>query len=200
MNKKQFIELVQHELSGGNMSPEMIAKYDERVLAKRISNYYDSALLGIWLQMKASGDFSPFDSWSKFYPNVTVQLDSTRNEYYSVLPSTLSAIPVAIRKIRPMKDAVADLIPMSFGANTIFNGLDTGTPERSYYLEGQKVFYINHDGFEYVGMSLVVPFDEYLDDDMLPIPITMKGTLFDLLIQSLRGVQATPIDKINDNA
>lgn len=201
MTKLEFTELIVHELTGGNVSFDTMAKYDQRVLEKRISAYFDVAMLNIFLQQKASNDFSSFDTWVKFYKDVAVAYDTERNEYYSDIPACLSSIPtkIAIREVRSMKNPDGAMPIMEAGANNIFAHLNLGTPEAMCYVDGNRIYYSNYTGFTKVGMRLVVSYDSYDDTDQIPMPISFKGTIFDQLVSSLRGLQQTPIDKVANN-
>jgi hypothetical protein len=198
--KIKFIESVIQELSGGSVSPDTITKFDERVIASRISDIYDKGLTTVWLQQKATRDFSTFDMFSKTY-NATVQEDTTRKEYYVDIPVTLVPVPVAIREVRALGVQDGGMIQIDSGSPTLFNSTLVGdvVKDRCYYQDGSRIYFYNYDNFGDVMLRLLPTFADLEDNDSIPVVVIMGNlTLFDYVVNSMRGVQVVPIDKNND--
>jgi hypothetical protein len=203
MKKRVFLETIQHELTGGSPIADNKSKYDLRIIAQRVQPYFDMALLEIYFQNKR--DLIVLDNYTKAYI-VTAYKDASRKETYIDLPVAVAGIPnnAAIRDIRPMKSPEGSLNQIPNNSIGMFNVLpakkvfSTG----SFYVEGQRAYMYNDtEGKEYIA-KLVVGFDSYDDSDEVTIPVSSRGTIFDLTVNSMRGVQQTPADKTldaNDN-
>ncbi len=202
MTKQELIELVVQDLSGGNPTADSLGKYDPRIVAGKISFVYDLIQLEVYQATKRSLNFSAFDLMSKTY-EVAVTED-TRHRLISVLPCSLSSIPVeaSIRKIGYAEDESMAFAPLNIGDIEILENTAAGKvmTDIGYHLEGHTVVYYNlPSNIKTVLMRLVPRFSDFENDDTVTLPNSMNGSPYDMIIQRMRGIQITPEDQINDN-
>lgn len=209
MQKAKFIELLRHELVGGIPTADDLSKYPDRTLAAYAGHMYDLILLEIYQSVKHSRAFHVFDTLVKTY-KVKVLYDNDREEYYSVMPDAgFSSIPndVAIRKVRPLKDperefGVIDMVSQINFSHDMGNQIIDTT---SYYHDSAGRIYYYQMEQEYgeskpsVYMSIVVPFSAFSDEDFIPEPNSMRGSLFDMTISLIRTPRIKPSDMTPDN-
>jgi hypothetical protein len=202
MNKKAYIESIQYELSGGNITADNKTKFDRRIIAGRCDDIYKLMLNEIYLTTKRRRDYSVFDLYCKPFTVAVSKGDDGR--YYSDLPKAIVSMPleVVIRKITPIKDAQTSYIPISTGDVEVLFNLPVGKIGVNvfYYIEHDRIYYFNMDrNITDVNMRLVINFSDYEDTDTINTPTGTMGTLFERVVQSLRGIQLTPEKQINDN-
>ena len=200
MKKIEFIEAVKHHLTGGLDSGENMLKYHESVLSATINNYFEAALLNIYNYVNAKNKgFSEFDSYCKRF-KVEVKYDG---KYYTELPYALASLPNKISLRRVLYLAGGAIMRISIEQKDVLEGSTLGKfGEEGYYLEGNRIEFFNPNETirmkPHVYIVMMRGFHDYDDDEQITMPIGMNGTIFDLALQSMRGLQATPQDLTNN--
>jgi hypothetical protein len=200
MKKIEFIEAVKHQLTGGVDSGENLLKYHPEVLSATINNYFEAALLNIYnyVNTKNKG-FSEFDNYCKRFES-EIKYDG---KYYTELPHALASIPNKISLRRVMYLNGETILRMSIDQVDVLAGSTLGQfGEEGYYLEGNRIEFINPNGTiitkSPVYVVMIRGFHDYGDDEEISMPIGMNGTIFDLALQGMRGLQATTEDLTNN--
>lgn len=201
--KAEYIEFIQFELCGGQRTPDNLKKYPLRMIANRCNEVYKLMLNEIYLTTKKKRDYSAFDLYSKSF-RVQVMYDKDTDRRYSVLPKAIISMPleVVIRKITPLKDMTTSFIPISMGQVEVLSKLPVGDMDGLIYnyIENDRVYYWHlPNDIKNVNMSLVCNFSEFSPKDLINTPTGTMGTMFDRVVQSLRGLQVTPEKQVNDN-
>lgn len=211
MTKGDFIELVIRRLTGGNPTADSMGKYDPRVVAAEIATTYDSILIELYNAVKRKNDFRVFDTLTKEFLGIAVNYNQVRNQYYSILPEHLSAIPnyIALRRVMlPKVSSVGSdyetIKSVPINSHEVFAGLPVSNvmTDKTYSHEGDKIFYYDWNLSSVtnptVRMNIVVPFNKFDDTDPVYAPLSMEGSLFDMVIK--RMLPTFPIkEDINDD-
>ena len=201
--KRNFLESIQWKLCGGQPTAEQLVKYDLRIIEQEVSNWYDRACLEIFFNTKGA-DLSLFDNWT--YPfKATIEYDNDRKEFYSDIPAGLIPIPnfISLREVRPLKSQFGALtIIRQESVRDIMDSISGQVnDEIMCYAEATKVFYINYNqDFDDVLMKLVCSFINIDWETNISIPISNKGNISDMVVQSMMMIEQKPLDKKTDNA
>jgi len=196
--KKALIELVRHRVTGEYEAKQM-GKVGDQMLAYYIGRAFNSLLIEVFRQ-----NLSNFDPYTKTYLSVAIAQEALTEIYYSALPAPVIQLPRmgdGIMRVSGMKSKSVEFVPMSNGQLQNIEGLEVD-------LIDDVVGYIFKNGrIEYQGMTatiasgtvkmeLVIPFEEYGEDDYLQIPTGSDEALIRRVIELLMGIPDA--DKIND--
>jgi len=198
IKKKALIELVRHRVIGEYQAKNM-GKMGDQMLAAYIGRAFNSLLLEVF-----RANLSNFDPYTKEYTEVDIEQDSKTNVYYSELPAPVIQLPRigdGIMHIAGMTSSSVEYVPMTNGQLKLIDGLEVDQID-------DVIGYVFKNGrIEYYGMSativsgqvrmlLVIPFEEYAEDDYVQIPTGSDDMLIKKVLELIMG---TPdIDKVND--
>lgn len=198
MTRQQIIELIQHKLCGGNMTPDLLGKYHPEVIAKWVDAVLADYFFAIFRQNPDN-----FDTYAKPFKNVPVLFDEDTDTWYSLLPSPVlqfTQTQEGVRDIRTMKGKGIEFEPIMFGSAEVFNDLDAGKIDSviGYITFQDRVTYDRNPETDKVLMMLVIPFSEYGDNDKILLP---SGVNIKILTDAVQAF-ATGLGQekqVNDN-
>lgn len=211
LTKANWIDLVRHNLAGGDTPAELRGEYHPRIIEKLIAIAFDSLLNSNNTKKDDLRDELGQDNWkysamTKVY-FVEIKKDTDRDRYYSDLPVTPMAINnnQGIRMVCYKKEEASQFIPRRLEDLFLMEGLDVNTlgGMTFYTLEGINKLYYSGDisgcmnGKE-IMMKLAVGFDELEDTDVVGIPdgkdLEIMGLVREILMTN------PPQDITNDAA
>jgi len=202
MQVGKLIELVQTELSGGNITRDSRKKYHPAIIKERLGVTYDRLIIPVFESLKLKKDFTQIDKLSISYPDVPVSVHE--GIYYSEIPSGVDIRNILHAVISANKNRDIQFVPVSVRELSTLRNTYVGKINTGYV-----GFYQNNDRFEYYGifpdiksvhMNIVPSFSSFgLDDDVAMLTY-MKEDLFNSTVMSLRGQQAVPLDLKNDSS
>lgn len=203
MMKGKLIEAVRRKMIGGNPTTDSLGKYHPAVIAEEIGYIFDIILLEVYQASKHKKNFKVFDTLVRPY-EVEVLCEEDRQEYYSIIPASFVSMPnhVAIRQISNYKDRKDVLSQTSLNSLINIDKCTVGrvSTQKAYYLEGNRVYYYRGaEELKKVLMQIVVGFGEYEMTDEIPVPNSMNGTAFDMIIQRMMPLAQIREDRINDD-
>jgi hypothetical protein len=191
MEKRQFIELTSRFLSGNTAPADVRRRYHPQIVEKYIEMAYDELIAGVYAA-DPDPNKATLDSYLKSYSDVAITEDTTRSEYYSLIPtSKLVQLPdnSAIRLISPMGEQGTPYIYRKNNSKRIFTDLEVNSylNRTKFYVEGGRVWYNAIYGTETtVFMKLIVPFSEFDDNEQVPLPLGKDSPIFDKIISRLQ--------------
>ena len=197
MTKANFIDLMRHRLSGGAMTPDLESKYHKEIISKYIASAFNEIIYSTF--RKSVNDL---DLYTKTFKNVGVELDSTTNTKYSILPAKVVQLPGAkgVRRISPMLDNSITFKPLSDNAKSVLQRLDIGVvgKETWFSYDSDKIEYFSlSEDIDKVIVKMVVAFDSLEDDDEFPTPSGADTKIFNIIL-TMMG-EMPPQDLTNDN-
>ena len=201
MTRKGLIEMVQFRLAGGNTTADGLGKYHPEIIAAFIARAFEQIMYAVFVR-----DKSNLDLYAKWYDNVPVVFDNSRQTYTATLPNSVIQFPegAGIRRLMPCrlhKGTMLDsFVPVKVGAEEAYSNLEAGkiTTKGMYRLIGKTIDLPMHDAnVQYLSMLLVVPFDKLADEDEIYLPSGQDVTLIDTVTQLMSGKK--PEDQSNNN-
>lgn len=203
MTKKELVYLLLTRANGEDVSPDRVGKYHKKEVERYLDMAYSDVIRQAYQNAFRYRDYGQLDSLTKAYYNVAVEYDPNRCEYYSDLPVSVVQLPnnAGIRLISPQCDQTSTIKYSINGSSSFMNKLEVRRVNRSkrYYVEGERVYYINADNKMVDVLMKVIPdFKEFEDDDEVPIIAGLDMAVFDNALQRL--VNENPSDDYNDNS
>ncbi len=197
MKKIELIELIEHNLAGGDTVVDLRGKYDPRIISYHIGLVFNQIFYDTF-NMNPTG----LDLYAQEY---TVDVSkATSGEYYSDLPVSLVQMPknAGIRQIRGsglLEDSETFKPTTTTQASVLARGdLGEFSTDIWFYVRGTQIFYVFMDvNITKVKMLILVPFQDLDDDTEIYIPSGKETDLFQLVVQSLSNMK--PEDTRNDN-
>ena len=198
IKKKALIELVRHRVVGEYQAKQM-GKVGDQMIAAYIGRAFNSLLLDVF-----RANFANFDPYTKEYTGVAINQDSTTNIYYSTLPAPVIQLPRigdGIMHIAGATSESVEFVPMTNGMLQNIEGLEVDQ------IDDVIGYVFKHGRVEYQGMStaiaagtvrmsLVIPFEEYDEDDLVQIPTGSDDILIKKVLELIMGTPDS--DKVND--
>jgi len=208
ITKAQISVLIQDLVGGGDQPvgskyhTDNIAKVTELAVNELITlDYFRSRNEGSY---NINGDFITAFPNNDYPDDITVQLDTRRNEHYSILPSSYASLPNdrGIRHVSEIQNQDEEFIKTPSGASSIYRNLEAGNAggRTSYYVEAGRIYYRNVKiGLEKVLIKLIRAVEDIEPDEALPIPSSMELTLLEKVAEVMEISKEALQDKINDN-
>lgn len=199
IKKKALIELVRHRISGEYEAKQQ-GKVGDQMLAYYIGRAFNSLLLEVFRR-----NLSNFDPYIKEYQSVAISQDSNTNVYYSALPAPVVQLPRigdGIIRISGMTSNSVEYVPMTNGMLQNIEGLEVDIIDDvvGYVFKNGRIEYQGMTATLAAGtvkMELIIPFEEYDNDDYVQIPTGSDELLIQRVISLLTGMPDA--DKVNDN-
>jgi hypothetical protein len=210
MNKLQYIELIQNKLGGGSVTDDVRAKYRDGIVKRHLGIAFDDMMLRIY-QNSVNSSLSDLDSYSKLYTIIAFEPADATDEKYVPVPNTrgkLFQIPnnKAIRKIWTIEAVTTPVTPsrkciyQEIGMDDVYSQLEVSSylDNPRYRVMGGNIYLDSNIGTATgVKVWMVVPFDEWDDEEELPAPLENNQALIETVYQSLLNMP--PEDKIQDD-
>lgn len=208
ITKAQISVLVQDIVGGGDQPvgskyhPDNIAKVTELAVNELITlDYFRSRNEGNY---NINGDFITSFPNENFPDDITVEFDTMRQEYYSILPSKYASLPHdrGIRHVSEIQNQENEFIKTPSGSTSVYRNLEAGNTagRTSYYVEANKIYYKNtREGLKKVLIKLIRAVEDIEPDEALPIPSSMELTLLQKVAEIMDLSKEALQDKINDN-
>lgn len=198
IKKKALIELVRHRVTGEYEAKQM-GKVGDQMLAYYIGRAFNSLLIEVFRQNMAN-----FDPYTKTYLSIDIEKESLTDIYYSELPAPVIQLPRigdGIMRISGMKSKSVEFVPMSNGQLQNIDGLEIDLIDdvMGYVFKNGRIEYYGMTSTiadDTVKVELVIPFEEYEEDDYVQIPTGSDEALIRRVIELLIGIPDA--DKIND--
>jgi len=191
MTKDQLIYLVMTSLNSDDVPAKKKGTIHRGDIERHLELAYSDICREVYNNAVYYRDYGPLDSMTKPFSDVSVVLDTSRGERYSILPVMPVPLPnnAGIRMIHSQCD---QHLTIYYRPNNNINTIDeldvfvTGDDLFTYYVEGNRVWY---DGFEgdKVSMKIVPSFSQYDDDDVVPLVGGYEGRAFDMVMQRILG-------------
>lgn len=196
MNTKiQFLELI--EASCGIDTPDKRKLYHREIISGYVALAFSE-----WLYTIFRKNSSELDKYAKIYENVKVLKDENTNTYYSILPQQVIEFPnnEGIRRMGYMKDKINYIFPISIGQEELMSNTDLISIhcDIGYRLvSGNRIEYVFvTDPIDNVLMHLVIPFNMYEKNDIIPIPSGKISAIVDIVKGMI--LNRPPKDLAND--
>ncbi len=199
IQKKALIELVRDRING-EFQAKQLSKFGDRKIAYYIGQVYNSALVATFTRNLT--DFTPY---IKEYQSVAIAQDATTETYYSTLPAPIVVLPrragSGIMRISGLTSTSIEFVPMTNGDLQTIDGLEVDDVD-------DVIGYVFKNGrIEYQGMTvavaagtvkmeLVIPFEEYDDDDYVQIPTGSNELIIKGVVELLIGTPDS--DRLNN--
>ena len=175
MKKEEIEEILQDKYG---MTADRKKRYHPNILSAFIEICFNDILYNLCKIAISFGDLAQLDMYIKSYPNVNVLCNDKRDEYYSILPAPIIQLPKnrGIRSISAIKDRKTNFYPRENGDSEIMENLEFAEINTvpTFYIENYHVFYdkrMTKDlAEEGVLMKLIIPYREWKDEDVLPLP------------------------------
>lgn len=198
IKKKALIELVRHRVSGEYEAKQM-GKVGDQMLAFYIGRAFNQLLIEVFRKNLAN-----FDPYTKTYLSVAISQESSTDIYYSDLPAPVIQLPRVgdgIMRISGMKSESVEFTPISNGVLQNLPGLEVDLIDDiiGYTFKNGRIEYQGMTSTVASGtvkMELVIPFEEYDEDDYVQIPTGSDEALLRTTIDLLMGIPDA--DNIND--
>lgn len=211
--KIEIIESCEAMLAGGRMTADMRARYPRWNVVSVLATGYDSLLASQYQQYRKgifNKDQFSLDNYSVIFsptttPPVVIQQDTVRGDYYCVLPKPVIQLPdnEGIRWIAPVGNEAGAGVPVTQVASIIRSSLVVSeiNPRFTFKLERDTIR-LNFPIVPITNlmMSLVVPFDDLEDNDLVDEPSIMsKNGLYTIYDYAKQNLLAMPITKQTEN-
>ena len=199
ITKKNIADLIISIKSGGQVSSD--SKFDDREIFVLTELVVNTLIANQFQESKEvlGGYIIPFK-------DVIVLFDEDRNEFYSNLPARAAILPddLGILQVSPMQDQQLIFIKRKHGALAVFRNLEAGNllGRTSYYVEGEKIFYINIPKYykdKGVLVKQIANVDGIDENAQIPISAAKELNLFQIVSQIITEQSAATQEKINDN-
>lgn len=203
MKKIEIIDVLKHNLAGGDCPQELIGKYHPEILSKHIEMAWNYLIKTVaYREAEQLDDWGLLDAFTKTYVPVEVKFDEVRNERYSNLPVSIVDLPRnrGIRFISDIHNQSNQYLYRDNNSVDIYSNLDVSKviPTPRYYREGDKVFYSGLSSLiPNVLQKLIPNFSSLDDDDEVPIPSAYNKLIFDLVYQQMMNLRPEKLS--NDN-
>lgn len=205
MKKKEFLEYIQHTLTGGAPVPDNDSRYDLRTIAAWATMAIESMEASVEANPNKNEILTQLNRNLKTFVPVPVLYNTVRDEYYSVLPASVINLPRnrGIRMISPTKDQQNRFIYRENNSSSVFDNLEVSTLIKNvrFYVEGNTVFYNKRMTTDIASagvlMRLVVPFSELNNSDEINIPTGKAFEVASMVMDKMRNMP--PEDQVNNN-
>lgn len=200
MKKIEFIELVQHILTNGDMNPDLETKYHEGVVNLLASMAFSNAIYEVFRRQLDEKDL-----YTRRY-QVTVLYDETTDEYYSELPALVMQLPMnsGIHKISPITERWS-FNQINQQSEDVFDLLEVGqlVQDPSFWFDSTRIHYQYYNWknqqIQKAHAWLVIPLEAYADEEQLVIPAGKEDLILqfvkDHLAQQLPGDDSQNLDE-----
>ncbi len=199
MTAIELIEIIQHRLAGGDMTPDLKSKYHPEIIRKEIAIIANSVLFDIFRNNDRGQE--ALDLYAKQY-SVTLQYSSAYDLRYFELPETVVQLPQNgfIRSITAKKDQSYFIPMVDSRAHGTWGNLEVNDIDSKPYafLTDENVYFYNiSDDLTSLLVKLIIPFDKFADTDNVYLPSGKADQIADLVYNKLIGLP--PEDLRNDN-
>lgn len=205
MTKDELVNIIQTNLAGGNVTPDIMGKFHGGDIEKYIEIAYHQMLS----ELKDAdidaylGQITKTLETADGSKAIPVSYDEDLEIYYIDLPVSLAPMgKKAIRLITPAKDLNSPFAIIETDAVPVFNELvDKYDDTISCYRQGDRVEFANYKkGVTHVQIRAIPSFSNLDDDDEIYLPGGKPKYIFDLVIGMYQPLKATPEDQKNDNS
>lgn len=201
MQVGKLIELVQTELSGGNITRDSRKKYHPAIIKERLGVTYDRLIIPVFESLILKRDFTQIDKLSISYPDIDVLKDE--EIYYSLIPDGVDIRNILHSVISCNKNKEIQFVPVSIRQIAIYKNTFSGKVATGYV-----GYFQNNDRYEYynippevskVHINLIPSFSSFGLYDDVPMLTYMREDIFNSTVASMRGQQAMPLDLRNNS-
>src|SRR6056297_90169 len=200
IQKKKLIELIKHRLEGESETKNL-GKLHPVVIEYNIGRTYNTLVTDA---IRRNVDNA--DTFAVEYQSVAISQDASTEIYYSTLPANIIIIPKkaesGVVTIQSMTNRAIQFVPITNGQWKVMDGLEVDSIDDvvGYTFKNGRVEYYNMTStiaLSAVRMELVLPFEEYDDDDDVPIQSGYDDLLFEQVVKKLIGLPDS--DNLNNN-
>ncbi len=185
MTKKNWIDLIIDFVDEN----DQVNKYHPKIVEKHISTVFSELAYNSYSTKKFTTDW-----YSKEYTGVSVQTDATTTKVYATLPSPILQFPRKASGVvgifRPQSFKAMDFMPISIREAQLESSLDINSSKVFYVVREDRIEFMTVDAAilaNGVTLYLVIPFEEYEDDDIVKIPMGAEETLKLKVLELLQG-------------
>jgi hypothetical protein len=193
MTKGAYIELIQRGLSGGETPADLRGKYHEKVISKYVEMLFNKLLFDMAKMAMAMRDSTTLDQYTKRYDIPKEDIKKSDDCNYSFeLPATPPQMPggQAIRWVGPCGECgtTKGWLYRSPTAHDVFSELDVDLVDQSirYSPEGNTILLCNAcntDIPDCIAIKMITSFEDYEDEDNLPMPGGQDAEVFAAVVQ-----------------
>lgn len=205
MNKLQMIEAVQNKLGGGRATEEIKAQYRSGVIKMHLGIAFNDLIVRVY-QNSINGSISDLDAYTKVYPIPSIHTsDLYVGKKYIEIPTTtkkLLQLPNnnAIRHIWTTEDPPRECLYRELGMETVYNQLEASAylTNPRYEVIGDNIYFDSRIGNAvFLVAYLIVPFEEFTDEEDLPAPLENNNTIIEEVYMKM--LNTPPEDTIMDD-
>jgi hypothetical protein len=200
MTKRQIIELCQIQISGGDVTADVLTKYPTQTVEKIAEIMFNDLVVNTYKENPNyfRNDLSTF---VKRYTDIDILTDSSTGEKYIPLPSKLIQLPhdSAIKCVYSHENSDYPLIYRDNKMDGSYKYLMVGTivAKKSFYILGNRLYLRNMVvGDLTMYIDIVVPFSAYLSTDEIVLPYDKETFFVDSIVARLLGTLTS--DQIED--
>jgi hypothetical protein len=206
MTKGELTELIQRHLAGGEVPADVRGKYHENVIALYLGLAYNTALWNLTKVSKATRKSSSLDQYIKTFDvdKTDIKCDDKSKEFYietpADIPQTMGG--QAVRYVGSPVKGSRGWLYRNPTAHDVFNELDVNLVDQSprYSIDGDRIYIFNildTNLPECVRVKMLTSFEDYDDDDEIPIPGGQDMSLLPPVIQLMQSIGKEEL--VNDN-
>ena len=192
MEKLQLVELVRARLGYDG-------RLGDRTLAQAIDVAWTQILRDIFQKAPSNLDF-----YVKRFDNVAISQNQTTKEYYAMLPAPIIqsiGISDGVRRVLRTVGREIDFVPVTSAMMDVFSDLDVYHVMDSipYEVRKDKIVFLSNPEMDSVNMDLVIPFTEWEDDDIFPLPAGEALGIVGMVVEVMSNTPYIPIKRRNIN-
>lgn len=202
----KIAEQIQRMISGGQPTTDTAVKIQELIIAVQQSFAY--AVKMNLFENRREGEYDVNGAFIFTFDDVPVLYDTTKNLYYSELPTTYVALPneMGIVQVSSMKSQFKGFVRVNPNFLSQSFGLKIAglLGNKGYWAENNKLYYVNMDKVnsnDKVLLKLVVGLDG-IDpyEDVIGLPPEIQDQIISAVYQKYINVEVNvPEDTLNNN-
>lgn len=201
--KRNWIDLVLDNISGGDAPAEIRGKFHPRVIAIYINMAFNDILIEVLKEANFHRDFSTLDPYVKRYVE-KIKIDSITQKKYVDMP--VSVVPMfdaeQYRLVCPPLNEALAFAYLANNSQAMWEILEAAEVDSTpgFSIEAKKMWFDDNlpVGQEDILMKLLVSFQDLNDDDEVVIPGGKNEILFERVYNFMSGKRTVARDDYND--
>jgi hypothetical protein len=191
MRKDKYIELIQRNLSGGDVPADVKGKYHEKTVALYVELAYNKILWDVVQMSNQLKEWASLEKYTKSYIVTSILRDEVREQYYIETPVPLMELPFgeAVRYVGPADDESSGFIPRDPRATKVMAGLDVEIVDQTvrYQIEHDKIYFrLMENAPPRLMVKMIVPFGSFDDLDDIAMPGGLDSPVFAQVMKLVR--------------
>lgn len=205
MIKKEFIELIQENLSGGELTEDLLGKYHPELISRYCEVAFNDILWELSRMSHQMKDTTPLDPFTKDF-SFTLQKDEIGRDYIAIDKSIGQlTFNQAVRLVYPyVEDGENNpYIYRSPAAHGIYSNSQVETVNQTprWSIQNNRIIFkcMTNPAPSKVAVKLVSVWQNFEDNDEINIPAGQGSQFMERVKQVIREQKVTPEDVTNNN-